>query len=225
MSISDRPSVFARLRGYFLAGVLVTAPLGITLYLAYAFIGWLDAVTHPLVKQLVEFLPERYADFYVPGLGIVLAVVALILIGMLAANFFGRMVISFSERALAKMPVVRTVYAAIKQILETVFAKQSKAFREVVLVEYPRPGLWAIAFKTNDTKGEIDEAIPGSLVNVFLPTTPNPTSGFLLFVPEKDVLTLDMTVEEAIKFVVSGGIVPPPYRRREGEAFLPDAPV
>ena len=143
--------------------------------------------------------------------------VALIVIGAVTAGLFGRMWLRISERILARMPVIRNVYSAVKQILETVLAQQSNAFREAVLVEYPRRGIWAIAFITGRTEGEVQNITEEECINIFLPTTPNPTSGFLLFVPKEDLVHLSMSVEEAIKMVISGGIVTPPDRRSEFE--------
>jgi uncharacterized membrane protein len=189
--------------------MLVTAPAAITFYMAWLLITWIDS----MVKGL---LPERYELFFpgsIPGLGLVLLVIFLILVGMFTAGFVGRLLINVSESLLARMPVIRSIYGAIKQILETVLAQQSNAFRQVVLVEYPRKGIWALGFVSGATKGEVQNLTAEECVNVFLPTTPNPTSGFLLFVPRGDLIVLNMTVEEGIKMVVSGGIVTPPDRR------------
>ena len=142
---------------------------------------------------------------------------ALVVIGFFAANFFGRFLIRISEYLLDRVPVVKTIYGAIKQIMETVLANQSEAFREAVLLEYPRKGCWSIGFLTGTTSGEVQAVTKDKMINVFVPTTPNPTSGFLLFVPEKDIYRLHMTVEEALKMVVSGGIVTPPDRSPDGE--------
>jgi len=161
----------------------------------------------------VKYNPETYLPFGLPGLGLILVIVTLILIGALTAGFFGRLWMRVSEQVLARMPVIRSVYGAVKQILETVLAQQSDAFREAVLVEYPRRGIWAIAFITGTTEGEVQNVTEDECINIFLPTTPNPTSGFLLFVPKEDLVHLDMGVEEAIKMVISGGIVTPPDRR------------
>jgi uncharacterized membrane protein len=148
-------------------------------------------------------------------------VVVLTLIGALTAGIMGRLVLRTGKRILARMPVIRTVYGAFKQILETVLAQQSQAFREAVLVEYPRRGIWAIAFITGRTEGEVQNITEEDVTNIFLPTTPNPTSGFLLFVPRKELVPLSMTVEEAIKMVISGGIITPPDRRPEEERKKP----
>ncbi|MDA0997345.1 MAG: DUF502 domain-containing protein [Proteobacteria bacterium] len=197
-----------RLRAYLLAGILVTAPIFITFYLAWLFITFVDGKITPLIPA--KYNPETYLPFAVPGLGLIVLIIALMLVGGLTAGFFGRLWMRFSERILSQMPVIRNVYSAVKQILETVLAQQSNAFREAVLIEYPRQGLWTIAFITGRTKGEVQRLTPADCINVYVPTTPNPTSGFLLFVPRKDVIPLQMPVEDAIKLVISGGIVTPP---------------
>lgn len=201
----------ARLRTYFFAGILVTAPIAITTYLAWLLVSFVDDRVNAVLPP--RFNPETYLPFSVPGIGVVVIVLVLILIGAVTAGYLGRIIIRTAESMVGRIPAVRSVYGAIKQILETVLANQSSAFREVVLVEYPRKGLWAIGFITGATKGEIQDLTEDEVINVFLPTTPNPTSGFLLFVPRGDLVTLDMTVEEGIKMVVSGGIVAPPDRR------------
>jgi uncharacterized membrane protein len=204
-----------RMRAYLLAGILITAPISITFYLAWIFIGFVDSRVTPLIPA--KYNPETYLPFAVPGLGLLVLVIALILIGALTAGFFGRVWLRISERILARMPIIRNVYSAVKQILETILAQQSNAFREAVLVEYPRRGLWAIAFITGRTEGEVQNVTEEECINIFLPTTPNPTSGFLLFVPKADLVHLSMSVEEAIKMVISGGIVTPPDRRPAAE--------
>ncbi len=212
-------SAGARLRAYFLAGILITAPISITLYLSWLFISFVDSRVTPLIPA--KYNPETYLPFALPGLGLVILVAALTLTGALTAGFFGRLWLRIQERTLSGMPVVRNVYSAVKQILETVLAQQSNAFREAVLVEYPRRGMWAIAFITGTTKGEVQNLTEEECINIFLPTTPNPTSGFLLFVPMKDLVPLTMGVEEAIKMVISGGIVTPPDRRPAAEQAIP----
>ena len=204
-------SFSARLRAYFFAGILITAPISITFYLAWLFITFVDARVTPLIPA--QFNPTTYLPFGLPGLGLVVVVVVLMLIGALTAGFFGRLVMRFYEGFLARMPVLRSIYGAIKQIIETVLAQQSTAFRQAVLIEYPRRGLWAVAFITGQTRGEVQNLTEETTINVFLPTTPNPTSGFLLFVPREDVVPLSMSVEDAIKMVISGGIVTPPDER------------
>ena len=208
-----------RLRGYFLAGILVTAPLGVTALLAWWIITFIDERITPLIPE--QYNPETYLPFSLPGLGLIVLIIFLTLVGALTAGFMGRWIVHTGERVLNRMPVIRSVYSAVKQIFETVLAQQSNAFREAVLVEYPRRGIWAIAFITGTTKGEVQHLTEEITVNIFLPTTPNPTSGFLLFVPSEDVIPLDMSVEEAVKMVISGGIVTPPDRRPLAEQKVP----
>lgn len=200
-----------RLRTYFFAGILITAPISITIYLAWALIHWVDGAVIPLIPA--HYNPETYLPFSLPGIGLLILLIGLTLIGAVTASLVGRMVVRGSDRLVNRMPVVRGVYNALKQIFETVLSEKSQAFREVVLVEYPRKGAWALGFITGTPDGEIQELGGGQLVNVFVPTTPNPTGGFLLFLPEREVIRLHMTVEEGIKMVVSGGIVMPPDRR------------
>ncbi|MAM79003.1 MAG: hypothetical protein CL562_08895 [Alphaproteobacteria bacterium] len=212
---AKKRGVMSRLRAYFLAGVLVTAPLGLTGLLSWWFIDFVDEKITPLIPD--RYNPETYLPFGIPGLGLLVLLMAVTLIGALTAGLIGRWLLQTGERVLNRMPVVRSIYSAIKQIFETVLAQQSNAFREAVLVEYPRRGIWAIGFITGTTKGEVQNLTEEETVNIFLPTTPNPTSGFLLFVPKSDVVPLGMSVEEAVKMVISGGIVTPPDRRSKKE--------
>lgn len=203
----------SHLRGYFFAGVLVTAPIGITFYISWLLIRWVDSKVTPLIPA--HYNPETYLHVAVPGLGLVIVFIALTFIGWATAGFVGRLWTRLSEQILNRMPVIRSVYGAIKQITETIVKQQSSAFREVVLFEYPRRGSWALGFITGRTQGEVQNLTEDEVVNVFLPTTPNPTSGYLLFLPKKELVILSMTVEEGIKMIVSGGIVTPPDRRSE----------
>lgn len=200
-------TVFGYIRRWFLAGFLVTAPILLTGYLTWLIIGIIDGyVSNFLPKDLN---PQTYVDFPLPGFGLIIGALIIIVIGALTTGFLGRTLIRFGERLVNGVPVIRSVYGATKQIMETVMASQSDAFREVVLIEYPRRGIWAIGFVTGTTRGEVQNMSSEKLVNVFVPTTPNPTSGFLLFFPREDLITLEMGVEEAVKMVVSGGIVTP----------------
>ncbi len=205
----------ARMRNYLLTGILITAPVSITIYLAWIFIAFVDEKVKPLIPA--KYHPETYLPFGIPGLGLVVVIGVLILIGALTAGFFGRMIVRAYESLLSRMPVIRNVYGALKQVMETVLAQKSQAFRKAVLVEYPRRGIWAIAFITGRTKGEVQNITEEECINIFLPTTPNPTSGFLLFLPKKELIPLSMTVEEAIKMVISGGIITPPDRRSQDQ--------
>ena len=220
--VIHRRSMAARMRNYFLTGIIVTAPISITLYVSWQFIAFIDRQVTPMIPPIYN--PETYLPFGLPGLGLVVMVVVLMIIGALAAGFVGRWFMRISEHLLARMPVVRTIYSALKQVFETVFAEKSKAFREVVLIEYPRRGIWVIGFATGTTKGEVQNIIEDEVVNIFLPTTPNPTSGFLLFLPRKDVIFLAMTVEEGVKMVISGGVVTPPDSRSEALTAHPLIP-
>ena len=207
----QKVSFLGKLRSWFFTGLLVTAPVLLTLYITWLVVDVLDS-------QVVNLLPASWHEFSVlnvpifgqiPGFGLLIGMLIITLIGAVAAGFLGRWLIKLGEKVLNKMPVVRSIYSAFKQILETVLASQSDAFRDVVLVQYPREGLWVIGFVTGVTKGEVQDSIPITTVNVFVPTTPNPTSGFLLFCPKDDLIYLKMTVEQALKLVVSGGIVTP----------------
>ncbi len=205
IAVPHRTGLWRRLRNYFLTGIVVIGPIGITIWLALQIVGFIDNTVRKLA-------PGRYEDLLssVLGLGVVVSVVGLTLIGFITANFLGRTIIGYGEGLVDRMPLIRSVYGALKQIFETVLAQSSTSFREVVLVEYPRKRVWAVAFITSETKGEVQRITDEDVVNIFLPTTPNPTSGLLLFVPRRDLITLHMTVEEGIKLVISGGLVVPP---------------
>ncbi len=218
-----RGRLLTRFRNYFFTGIVVVAPVGITMWLAWQVITFLDYRVKPLIPEIYN--PETYLPFSIPGLGLVATVVVLTVIGALAANYSGRLLVRTGERLVDRMPVVRGVYGALKQIFETVLRQSSGSFRQVVLVEYPRRGIWAIAFITGTTEGEVQNTTEDELVNVFLPTTPNPTSGFLLFVPSRDLVHLGMTVEEGIKMVIWGGIVTPPDRRPAEARAVPRIPT
>lgn len=204
-----KSGLFARLRGYFFAGLLVTAPAALTLYLAWLFISVVDA-------QVGSLLPPRYRPGVdIPGFGVVVLLGFLTLVGALTAGLIGRLMLRWWESFLSRMPVISSIYGALKQLFESVLSTQSSAFRQCVLVEYPRRGIWALGFISGVTEGEVQRLTENEVLNVFLPTTPNPTSGFLLFVPRSDLVILEMTVEEGIKMVISGGIVTPPDRAKK----------
>jgi uncharacterized membrane protein len=207
----EAPSLLGRLRAYFLTGVIVTAPISITIFLVWQFLTFLDTHVAGLLPD--RYNPETYLPFSLPGLGLLIMLAFLTMVGMLTAGLAGRTLVRLGERLLSRMPVVRGVYGTLKQIFETVLAQKSRSFREVVLIEYPRRGIGAIGFVTGPTRGEIQARTEEDMVNVFLPTTPNPTSGFLLFVPKSDLIHLDMSIEEGIKMVISGGIVTPSMER------------
>ncbi len=208
-----------RLRNYFLTGIIVAAPIGITIWLSLQIVEIIDNSVTGLVPD--RFHPENYLPVGIPGIGVLILLIGLTLIGFVTANFLGRTLLGFGERFVDRMPVVRSIYGALKQIFETVLAQSSTSFREVVLVEYPRKGVWALAFVTSTTRGEVQNLVEDEVVNVFLPTTPNPTSGFLLFVPRRDLVVLHMTVEEGIKMVISGGLVTPEDPRSKADQGQP----
>ena len=208
-----------RLRNYFLTGIIVAAPIGITIWLSLQIVEIIDNSVTGLVPD--RFHPENYLPVGIPGIGVLILLIGLTLIGFVTANFLGRTLLGFGERFVDRMPVVRSIYGALKQIFETVLAQSSTSFREVVLVEYPRKGVWALAFVTSATRGEVQNLVEDEVVNVFLPTTPNPTSGFLLFVPRRDLVVLHMTVEEGIKMVISGGLVTPEDPRSKADQGQP----
>lgn len=197
----------AKLRAYFFTGILVTAPVAITFYVAYKVIVFVDGAVNRLLPPQYNF--DSFLPVTVPGLGLIVLIVGLIAVGMFAAGFLGKFFLHLGEWIVYKLPFVSSIYSVLKQIFETFFSGKAQAFRKVVLLEYPRKGIWILGFVSSDTKGEVKGLLRKKMLNIFIPTTPNPTSGFLIFVPEEDVIELDMTVEEGIKFVISGGLVEP----------------
>ena len=193
-----RISIVAKLRNYFITGIVVLVPIGITLYLTKFFIS----ISSRLIPA--EINPNSYLPFLIPGLEIVLAIIFITLIGYLSLSFIGKKILQLFNDLLKRIPILRTIYSAIGQMAETLAPKR-KSKKSVVLIEYPRKGSWAVGFATKDNKGEISKRTQQNLVNVFVPTTPNPTSGFLLMFPKEDIVYLDMSFEEASKFIVSAG--------------------
>ena len=194
-----RISVLARLRNYFITGIVVLVPIGITLYLTKFFIS----VSSKLIPQGIN--PNSYLPFAIPGLEILLSVIFITFIGGLSLSFIGKKFLQIFNDILKKIPILRTIYSAIGQMTETLAPKSGNTKKSVVLVEYPRKGSWAVGFATKENKGEISKKTNTDLINVFVPTTPNPTSGFLLMFPKSEIIYLDMTFEEASKFIVSAG--------------------
>jgi uncharacterized membrane protein len=205
----------ARLRGYFLTGLIVVGPVAITIYVVWWFINLVDAWIKPLVPQ--TYLPDTYLPFRVPGVGLIVGIVLLMVVGALTANLFGRTIVSYGEMMLDRMPVVRGVYRLVKQIFTTVFSKSGTSFKRVGLIEFPRRGLYCIVFMAGDPPVEVDEKIGGGepLITVFMPNGPNPTTGFIVFVPASEVIPLDLAVEDAAKLVVSAGLVGPDQQQEE----------
>lgn len=207
------PSAFwQRLRNNFLTGIVIFAPISITIYLVWLFLNFVDSWVLNYVPK--AYNPAEYLPISIPGIGAVFFFFFVAALGALTKGFFGRQLFRFGESIVDRMPVVRSIYTTLKQIVETIFAREGQdSFEQVCLLEYPRRGIWAVAFVTTDTAGEIAEknAVAGQMVSVFLPTTPNPTSGFLLFVPKDDIILLEMSVEDAAKQVISAGLVTPPW--------------
>ena len=212
------PGFWQGARANFLTGLVVVVPIVLTVYFTWAFITFVDKQVLPLVPG--PYKPSTYIDADIPGFGLVIFLVFTTIVGYFAKRVFGKQLIRLGESIVSRTPVVRTVYNALKQIIETVLSQTHSSFRQACLVEYPRRDIWAIAFIATETRGEIMDKRGGEeMVSIFLPTTPNPTSGFLLFVPKKDVIPLDMTIEEAAKLVISAGLVVPPTKaEREAAA-------
>ena len=199
MAIKEKKrSFFARLRNYFIAGIVVFIPIGITVYLTFFIIS----VSSKILPK--EINPNHYLPYNIPGLEIIISLLLITLIGWLSLSFLGKKLLDLFNNVLKKIPILRTIYSAIGQMTQT-FTKNDSSKKNVVLVEYPRKGTWAVGFATKDNTGEIKSKTNKNLVNVFVPTTPNPTSGFLLMFPKEDIVYLDMSFEEASKFIVSAG--------------------
>ncbi|OSQ45747.1 DUF502 domain-containing protein [Marivita geojedonensis] len=204
-----KPSLFSRLRASFLTGIVVIAPVSLTIWLIWSIMGWVDGFVLPLVPS--RFNPEQYIGINLRGVGVIIFLLFTIFVGWVAKGLIGRSLIRFAESLVERMPVVRSIYSGVKQIAETIFAQSERNFEKACLIQYPRKGIWAIGFISTGAKGEIAQRAEtmGNLISVFVPTTPNPTSGFLLFFPEEDVIELDMTIEDAAKLVISAGLVYP----------------
>jgi len=200
-----------RLRNYFLTGLMIAGPIGITLYIAWWIIGAVDNFVKPLIPA--QYNPDNFLPFYLPGYGLVIAIIAIMILGFLTANLVGRSFVQFGEKILSRLPMVSTLYSGLKQIFETAMTQGSKNFQQVGLIQYPRKGLWAVVLISTPAKGEVAHKVQGEeVMGCFLPTTPNPTSGFLLFIPSSEITILDMSTEEAAKLIISAGLVTPEYQ-------------
>ena len=205
------------MKKYIIAGLLIWVPLGVTVMVVKLLVGMMDQI---LVLLPLEYQPDTLMGFHLPGMGVVLAVIIVLGTGVIVANLFGRKLVSLWEAILARIPLVRTIYTSVKQILETVFSS-TQSFRKVLLVEYPRKGLWTLAFQSSTTQGEAQAKTRMEIVNVFIPTTPNPTSGFFIMVPKKDVVELDMSVDEGLKMIISAGVMVPEWGSGGAQQPLP----
>jgi uncharacterized membrane protein len=209
-----KASARIRLRNYFLTGLIVAGPLTITIYITWWFITLVDGWVKPLVPA--RYLPETYLPFEIPGIGLVIALTGLTLLGFLTANLVGRTLLDFGEVILNRMPVVRGIYRGTKQVFETIFSANGTSFRKVGLVEFPVKGTWSIVFISTPAGPDLEEQLPpaGEYIGVFLPCTPNPTTGFFFYLPRRDVIELSMSVDDAAKLVMSAGVIQPDETQR-----------
>ena len=206
------------IRRYFISGLLVWIPIWVTVFVIRFIIGLLDSSFQSLPSK---YQPDALIGFHIPGLGFVITIIVIFLTGVFAANFFGSRIVSLWDRFVGRIPLIRSIYAGVKQVMETLFSTDGHSFRKVLLVEYPRKELWSIAFQTGAGCGEVQKHLDGDeLVTLFIPTTPNPTSGFLMMAKKKDVVELDMPVEQALKFVISLGVVQPGSMTKEQVAQM-----
>lgn len=202
------------IKNYFLTGLLVILPIFITVYVIWNLIKAMDV----FLKYIpAKYLPETYIDIYIPGLGLILVIILILAVGLLTRNIVGSKVVQFWEDMVDRIPLARIIYAGVKQFLEAFFLQKSDAFKKVALLEYPRKGIYVLGFITGESKGEAQEKINKKMTNVFVPTTPNPTSGFYILIPEDELTILNMSVEEAFKLLISGGIVSPNEVKKMGK--------
>lgn len=231
--VPPKRGLLGRFRGNFLTGLVVIAPVGLTIWLIWSVVGWIDGFVLPLVP--LQYHPDRLiqdllgldpsVQINVRGIGVVIFLLFTVLVGWMAKGIIGRSFIRFAESLVERTPVVRSIYSGIKQISETIFAQSERSFETACLIEYPRRGIWAIGFISTEAKAEIAARSDPTdvMMSVFLPTTPNPTSGFLLFLPKRDVIELDMSVEDSAKLVISAGLVYPNAKAMEdGEPPIAD---
>lgn len=200
----------ARLRNYFLTGLIVAGPVAITLWLTWSFVTWVDGLIRPFIPQ--QYLPETYLPWRVPGTGLIIAFLGLTLLGFLAANLVGRTLVEMGESLLDRMPLVRSIYKGLKQVFETLFSESGSSFRKVGLIEFPSPGMWSLVFLSQSPSAHVSERLPaeaGEHLSVFMPCTPNPTTGFFFYVPRERIIELDIPVEAAAKLIMSAGMIQP----------------
>jgi uncharacterized membrane protein len=198
----------SRIRNYFLTGLIVAGPVAITLWLVWSFVTWVDDLVRPFIP--VAYRPETYLPIKIPGFGLIIAFVALTLLGFLTANLVGRKLVEFGETLLERMPIVRPLYRGLKQVFETLFSKSGSTFRTVALIEFPSPGMWSLVFLSTPPGSDITDRLPAEEhVSVFMPCTPNPTTGFFFYVPRRGIIELDIPVEAAAKLIMTAGMIQP----------------
>lgn len=203
------------MKKYFITGLLIWVPLAITLWVLHLIVTTMDQTLLVLPAALQ---PEGLFGVRVPGLGVIVTLFVVFLTGLVTANIIGQRLVRFWEGILSRIPVVKSIYYSVKQVSDTLFSSSGEAFRKALLVQYPREGIWTIAFMTGQPGGDVANHLRGEYVSVYVPTTPNPTSGFFLMLPRRDVIELDMSVDEALKYIISMGVVAPPLRNPAGRA-------
>lgn len=194
------------LKSYLLAGLVVWLPILITIGVLRFIVDLLDNTLALFPKA---YQPEQLLGIHIPGLGVILSLLLLVATGIFATNFFGQRMVSWGESILSRIPLVRSIYNAVKQVMNAILSTNSEAFRKVLLIEYPRKGMWTIAFQTGSVNSEINERTNEEMISLFIPTTPNPTSGFLMMIPKREAIELNMSIDEALKFVISLGVMQP----------------
>lgn len=224
--LTDKPKqvgMFAWLRGRFFAGMVIAAPLAATYYILQFLITFIDDRVKPLLPPLLK--PETYTNYAIPGFGVLVLVVALTILGAVAANLVGRSLLAATDRVLSRIPIVRNVYAALKQLTEVLANNQQQSFDRCVMVEYPKKGSWCVGFVSSNAKGEIGAKLSPEMVGVFVPTTPNPTSGFLIYVHKSEVIEMEMSVEDGAKMILTAGLVVPEFPGKPVTPETVPAPV
>ena len=210
----------SKLRTYLIAGLLVWLPLGASFWVVSLLVTWMDK---SLLLVPLAYRPDELLGFHIPGIGVLLTLIIVLVTGVIAANLFGRELVRLWERLVLRIPLVRSVYSSVKQLLETMFADSGESFRKVVLVEFPRSGVWALGFLTGTDQGEAQRKTGHDVVNVYVPTTPNPTGGYFIMLPKEDVIELDMSVDDGLKMLLSMGAVVPDAELKEAELAPPEA--
>ena len=224
--VESHTGVMGRLRNYFLTGLVVAGPVAITFWLTWWFVTWVDGLVRPFVP--IAYRPETYLPFGLPGSGLIVAVVALTLLGFLTANLIGRSLVDLGERFLGRIPAVRAIYRAMKQVFETLFSGKGSSLRRVGLVEFPSPGMWSIVLISQAPSADVARSLPGQEehISVFLPCAPNPTTGFFFYVPKSRIIEVEMSAEDAATLIMSAGVVQPgsdPQKKLAGLAGMANA--
>ncbi len=209
-----RREVEEQVKKYFVTGLLIWVPLGITLWVLHLLVSMMDQT---LLLLPAQFQTERWIGFYVPGMGVLMTLVVVFVTGLIATNILGQRLLRIGDRVLGRIPVVKSIYNSVKQVSDTLFSSGGHAFRKALLVQYPREGSWTIAFLTGQPGGDVANHLHGEYWSIYVPTTPNPTSGFFLMMPKADVIVLDMSVDEALKYIISMGVVAPGGPRRNSK--------